>query len=133
MTSAAEVMPWGWNSDWSMYYCVAIICHAATLRLLGCTCKRTFPSTFGSTAMRSTNNAFLDAFLFFSSSLSYTQKSYPNIGSKFRCPFVHQTMAELSLACSVIQVLRVSEALLTQAYEYGDSVKNADSAFKSPA
>ena len=39
-------------------------------------------------------------------------------------------MAELGLACSVIQVLQVAGALLTQAYEYGETVKNAEKDIK---
>jgi hypothetical protein len=39
-------------------------------------------------------------------------------------------MAELGLACSVIQVLQVAGALLTQAHEYGEVVKNAEKDIK---
>jgi len=39
-------------------------------------------------------------------------------------------MAEIGLAASVIAVLQLSQAVLTGAYEYGRSVKNAESDMK---
>ena len=127
---AAEVVLWESKNDWSLFY-VAIMCHAATLRSLGNACEGT-PSDYLRWYSYLKDKQCVPRPVSFSFSFRYhiLRNLERDIVCITCCPSANQNMAELGLACSVIQVLQVEGALLTQAYEYGETVKNAEKDIK---